>query len=168
MEGLRWRRWTWGRLVIRRHHFSFAMASQVKMKGHVFQRIFQAWWQGSYVRGFHCDWLSSHAVYGSTNGRHNSSSSGCLWLDHSSSFTAQLQAKHISAGVPWVIHPCTTHEEAVDTAALQQSNMGQPALCEAPGSQGTNEERGWGVGGGTHSFIVDPWLTPGDSIKTYS
>lgn len=72
--------------------------------------------------------------------------------------------------MPWVIHPCTTHEEAVDTAALQRSNMGQPALREAPGSQSANGEQGWGGGGGgvTHSFIVDPWLTPGDSIKTYS
>lgn len=31
---------------------------------------------------------------------------------------------HISVGMPRVIHPCTKHEEVVDTAALQRSNMG--------------------------------------------
>ncbi|KAM3584877.1 uncharacterized protein V6R79_001568 [Siganus canaliculatus] len=59
--------------------------------------------------------------------------------------------------MPRVIHPCMTHEEVVDTAALRRSNMGQPTLREAPGSLSTNrgsgedeEERE------VHIFIVDP------------
>lgn len=74
------------------------------------------------------------------------------------------QVKHISAGTLTVIHPCTKHEEVVDTAVLHRSNMGQPTLCKAPGSRCTNGERGGGEGS-THSFIVDLWLTPMDNIK---
>lgn len=42
--------------------------------------------------------------------------------------------------MPWVIHPCTAHEEVVDTAALRRTNVGQ--LCEAPGSPSTNRDSG--------------------------
>lgn len=74
------------------------------------------------------------------------------------------QVKHISAGMVRVIQPSVKHEEVVDTALLHRSNMGQPTLCKAPGSRCTNGE--WGRGeGSTHSFIVDPWLTPMDNIK---